>query len=466
MTSALQRKTILIFSLAIALMLALGAVEVSVLQDTVLQERLGVSYYVLGLAIIACVLLVVAGYVWDRGVVQRVRSLGTTVAEVTKEAAPSAKDDPDDIIKLARSIERMARDLQRTEANYRAIVEDLSDLICRYKPDGTLTFVNGAYSRVMGRPRQELIGTQFPWTHLHAGDSAGPWTRDREHTDSRGYRRCISWTVRSIRDSDGAICEYQAVGHDITVRKEAESALVRAKDAAEAADRTRSEFLAAVSHEIRTPINGVIGFADLLSKSSLDADQREQLALIRLSGEALEKLVASLQELSELETGSFAIASRPFELRTCLDETLVDLRTKAAAAGLKLEVQVDPGLPATIVSDDKCLRNVLTQLVGNALKFTERGTIKVAVASQGEGPRRKLQVEVRDTGIGIEADELPRLFRPFYRAGHPTQHRGAGIGLGLVTARKICEALGGGLTVKSKPGEGSVFEFSIGYVTA
>ena len=130
---------------------------------------------------------------------------------------------------------------------------------------------------------------------------------------------------------------------------------------------------------------------------------------------------------------------------------------------LKLQVEIDPALPTEIISDDACLRRILTQVVGNSLKFTEQGSISVHVSSQGDGPKRTLQLRVQDTGIGIAPEELPKIFRPFSRVRERAPQRGVGLGLGLVTARKICETLGGTMVVKSDPGQGTVIEFTIGY---
>ncbi len=463
MSSSLHRKTVLIFALALTLALALGAFVLRVTSDEVLLDRLGISYYVLGLSIIACVLMLLAGYVWDRTMVKNVQTLQNTVTEVAKDRLPQTSEDPDDIIRMARGIERMARDLQQTEANYRAIVEDQTDMICRFAPDGSLTFLNGAFERTMGRKRSDLLGTRFPGKIPPADDRSGRWTDERKYTDERGNRRIVAWTIRPVLDRREQITEFQAVGHDITARKEAEAALIRAKETAEAADRIRSEFLASVSHEIRTPINGVMGFADLLSNSNLDSEQRQHVALIQLSAAALEKLVTSLQELSRLEAGRFSISSRPFQLRALIEGTMSELSGRAAASGLKLQVEIDPSLPAEIISDDACLRRILTQVVGNSLKFTEQGSISVHVSSQGDGPKRTLQLRVQDTGIGIAPEELPKIFRPFSRVRERAPQRGVGLGLGLVTARKICESLGGTMVVKSDPGQGTVIEFTIGY---
>ncbi|MFZ9682061.1 MAG: histidine kinase dimerization/phospho-acceptor domain-containing protein [Cephaloticoccus sp.] len=286
-----------------------------------IRERLGPAFYVVGLAIVGCVLLVLGGYVWDRTMVERIRSLGETAkaapSDIDDEAEPS---DHDEIIGLARKIERMAKSLQEVEASYRGIVEDQIDLICRYKPDGRLTFVNGSYARAFGKKRNELVGEPIPF--LDAGRISSHETQTREHELplAEGRVVTISWTQRPIYDAQGAILEYQAVGHDITERKQAEAALLRAKETAEAADQAKGHFLAVVSHEIRTPINGISGFADMLAGTELNQEQREHVNMIRRSGQSLAKLINDILDLSKIEAGKIEIEHAPFAMHKTLGD--------------------------------------------------------------------------------------------------------------------------------------------------
>src|SRR3954464_7474124 len=217
-----RRKTFFILALAFSLVVALIAVVVKVVTDEELRERLGPTYYVMTLAIIGCVLLVLAGYVWDRAMMQRLKSLRTTVPVSADDVM---EPDHDEIIGLARNIERMAQALQKTEASYRGIVEDQVDLICRYRLDGKLTFVNSAYAEAFGRKRTELVGQNFILFTPGAAVGDEPYTFERELDLPDGRRRWLMWTQRAIRDDAGTTLEYQAVGHDITLRKEAEAAL-------------------------------------------------------------------------------------------------------------------------------------------------------------------------------------------------------------------------------------------------
>jgi PAS domain S-box-containing protein len=460
------RKTFFILALAFSLVVA----ALGVILDDDLREKLGTQYYVFGFVLIGCVTLVLAGYVWDRTMVQRLKTLRTTVAaEVPEETEPAGESEHDEIIGLARRIERMAQALQKTEASYRGIVEDQVDLICRFRPDGRLTFVNSAYAQAFGRKRTELIGQTFELFNADAATGAEPYTFERELEFADGRRRWFMWTQRAIGDANGSTLEYQAVGHDITLRKEAEAALLHAKEAAEAADRAKSEFLAIVSHEIRTPINGVIGFAQILADSPLSPEQREQVAIIKSSGQTLEKLIADILDLSKIEAGKIEIESSPFGLHRCIEEVVAFFQPKARAAALTLVTNVDPDVPAIVNSDEARLRQILTNLIGNALKFTERGGVTLHVACMRGEPvglretRRALRLffSVADTGIGIPPEKLSKLFKPFSQVDSSSERRRSGTGLGLIISKRLCELMGGSISVDSRVGEGTTFRFSV-----
>jgi PAS domain S-box-containing protein len=465
-----KRKTFFILALSFSLIVALVAVVVRVVQDDDLRAKLEEThlYYILTLAIIACVLLVLSGYVWDRTMVQRLRTLRSTV-KVDADETDNGESEHDEIIGLARKIERMAQALQKTEASYKGIVEDQVDLICRYRLDGRLTFVNSAYAQSFGRKRAELIGQPFPLFTAAAAIGDEPYSFEREIDLADGRRRWMMWTQRAIKDDKGETLEYQGVGHDITLRKEAEAALLHAKEAAEAADRAKSEFLAIVSHEIRTPINGVIGFAQILAESPLSPEQREQVAIIKSSGQALEKLIADILDLSKIEAGKIEIESAPFGLHRSVEETIAFFQPKARAAALALSAQIDPDVPAIVNSDEARLRQILTNLIGNALKFTERGSVTIQVSCMRGEPvsmrdtRRALRLffSVADTGIGIPPEKITKLFKPFSQVDTSSERRRSGTGLGLIISKRLCELMGGSISVDSKPGEGTTFRFSI-----
>ena len=473
---SIRRKTIMILGLATALTVAL----ISIATDSDLRERLGDTYWIVGLALIGSILLVLAGYVFDRTLVAKIKEINQTTTRANYEnssANASDSEDPDEIMGLARKIEQMARSLQQTEASYRAIVEDQSDLICRYKTDGRLTFTNGAYASFLGRRRQDLNGQ--PWSVLAAGLT--PWrmldtwpesaTFETALTDAQGKPCVIQWTHRAIKDRDGQLIEYQAVGHDISVRKEAELALRKAKEAAESADRAKSEFLAIVSHEIRTPINGVIGFARLLRETPLTADQLSHIETIQRCGQNLETLVSDILDLSKIEAGRLEIFPGPFSVRDCLDDIIRLFQEPARKAGLSLSTEITPSVPPILFGDQNRLRQILTNLVGNAVKFTEQGGVTVRLdgrlienTSPGIAPDDRefvLLGAVIDTGVGIPPEKMPRLFRAFSQLDTSSTRRHGGTGLGLIISKRLCELMNGHIEVESAPGRGSTFRFDL-----
>jgi PAS domain S-box-containing protein len=464
---AMKRKTAYILVLAFALVFA----WILIITDEQVRERLGPTFYIIGFAITGCMLLVLAGYVWDQTLVKTLKSLHDTTSsvQIQDDTPLTDESDSDEIIGLARKIERMARSLQQVEASYKGIVEDQPDLICRYKSDGKLTFVNGAYARAVNRKRNELVGVDFPFFAPGAAIADEPYTFETEMTFDDGRRLWIRWTQRALKDDERTTMEYQAVGHDITERKEAEAALLRAKDAAEAADRAKSEFLAIVSHELRTPINAIIGFSKMLSSTTLTLDQREQIEMINSSGLALEKIIADILNLSKIDSGKIEIEHAPFSLRLCVQDICAFFAPKARSLALALDSKVDAGVPEIVNSDETRIRQILTNLISNALKFTERGGVSIEVScARGEpieprSPRRvaRLFFAVKDSGVGIPADKLDHLFLPFSQVDTSSTRRRGGTGLGLIISKRLCELMGGTISVESRVGEGSTFRFSI-----
>jgi PAS domain S-box-containing protein len=483
MIGSIRRQTVFILGLALSLSVTL----VVIATDGDLRERLGDTYWVLGLAIIGAVLLVLAGYVFDRTLIAKLKEIhhhASGSRDHTDRSGNTTEDnadDPDEIMGLARKIEQMARSLQKTEASYRAIVEDQADLICRYKSDGRLTFVNGAYAQFLGRKRTELNGTVWslltdgltPWRVL----DAWPETSSFETVlrDSGGKRHVFQWSHRAIKDREGQPIEYQAVGHDVSVRKQAELALRNAKDAAESADRAKSEFIAVVSHEIRTPINGILGFTRLLRGTPLTAEQVGYAETIQRCGESLETLVSDILDLSKIEAGRLEINPAPFALRECADEINRLFSGPAQAAGLALRIEIAPGTPPILEGDQNRLRQILSNLVGNALKFTEKGGVTVRIGGEftsteaaGESGVRRytLRAEIIDTGIGIAPADHVKLFKAFSQLDTSSTRRHGGTGLGLAISKKLCELMGGDIDLTSKPGHGSTFRFHVQCFTA
>jgi PAS domain S-box-containing protein len=333
---------------------------------------------------------------------------------------------------------------------------DLEDKISSWNP---------AAQRLFGYSKAEAIGANID--DLIAGpeelqaEAAGYAEAAR-----RGPLRAI--TRRSRKDgtlvdvvllATPVIVEDETIGHLAVYHDISE--LQRAREEAEAATHAKSVFLATMSHEIRTPMNAVIGMTDLLLETELDQEQRDFVEVVRTSGDVLLRVIDDVLDFSKIESGKLELERRPFELRECVESALELVATQAAERDLELGCLIDSDVPPEITGDAARLRQVLLNLVGNAVKFTEEGEVVVVVRREGSAPGgHRLHVAVRDTGIGIPEERMSELFQSFSQVDASTSRRFGGTGLGLAISKRLSELMGGTMWAESAPGQGSTFHFT------
>ncbi len=362
--------------------------------------------------------------------------------------------------------------LIESEQRFRDVSEAAGEFIWEVNRECHFTYASRRVTDVLGVEPETLVG-QSPFEFVPEEDresvrqrsqeihAAGLAFRNFEHRVRRtdGALRWISVSGVPIRDSAGQILGYRGASLDISKHREYERELVLQKEAAEAAARAKSNFLAMMSHEIRTPLNSVLGFADLVLDSPLNPAQREHLEIIKSSGDALLVLLNDILDFSKIESGRMEIEIRPTDLRRCIREVLDLYRLSATAKQLKLSAEIAPDVPHHVLTDWSRLRQILVNLVGNAVKFTAEGGVHVRVflARGEEVANTRLRIEVSDTGIGISAEQRLRLFKPFTQADSSTTRRFGGTGLGLAISRRLAVLLDGELGLMDHDGAASTF---------
>ena len=378
------------------------------------------------------------------------------------------------VIRLTR---HRTRRLHRNTERYREMFQRSLAGLYRTTLDGALLECNEAFARIFGYASAEEC-LQHAVTDIYQTPEARNAfvARLRAQGQLLGFESVLKrrdgtpvWVLENailLEDEvDGApVIE----GHllDITQRKEADAALSKAMEAAEAANKAKSAFLANMSHEVRTPMNGVLGMAELLLQTDMSPDQREQLEIIKISADSLMGVINDVLDFSKIEAGKLDLDAIAFDLRSTLDDTMLALAPRAHQKGLELACEVSPEVPPALFGDPGRLRQIIINLVGNALKFTEQGEVVVMVRSaRHEVDRELLEFTVRDTGIGIPLEKQALIFEAFTQADVSTTRRYGGTGLGLTITSNLVDLMGGKIWVESRPGAGSAFHFTIPFET-
>jgi two-component system sensor histidine kinase/response regulator len=368
--------------------------------------------------------------------------------------------------------------LREGEERYRSLFEEAPIAYQEIDQAGIVRRVNQAGCNLLGFRSDEIIGKPI-WqfvapkqrefcreTVLRKASGAGTLApHPLEYVRKDGVRLIAEVHENLIREATGSIVGMRCALLDITERMRAEQETLKAMEAAEAASRAKSEFVANMSHEIRTPMNGIIGMTELMLGTQLTGEQRDYLQAIKASADSLLSVINDVLDFSKVEAGKLQLEPIEFQLRETLGEALAPLAFRAQQKGLELNYRVPPGLPEIIIGDPGRLRQIITNLVGNAIKFTERGEIFVQVESEqpvlkNENEEICLHFSVADTGIGIPPEKQQVIFEAFSQADTSTTRKYGGTGLGLTISSRLVALMGGRIWVESTPGQGSVFHFT------
>ena len=403
----------------------------------------------------------------------------------------------DELGDLAKSFDWMAEQLLvdrlkrvETEANLRnseaesrklALVASLThNSVVIMDLEGRIEWGNESFQRITGYSLEEVAGSRLLDTlegqetdpviakNIREAVKEGKgFTEELIYHQKDGTSFWCALEMQPVRNAGGKIVNYVAIQSDITERKRAAEELNKAKDAAESANKAKSEFLAVMSHEIRTPMNGILGFANLLRGTRLNTQQRDYTETIQNSGEALLSLLNDILDFSKIESGRMEMEKIAFDLRQCVEDAMDLVASQAARKNLEVIARMDPDLPNSFVGDVTRIRQIIVNLCGNAVKFTEKGEITISVSGVKTGRKLdgetewELHVRVKDTGVGIPEERRERLFKAFSQVDSSVTRKYGGTGLGLVICKRLCEMMEGRIWVESREGEGSEFQFTL-----
>ena len=356
--------------------------------------------------------------------------------------------------------------LQDSAARYRDLLDNQRDVIMRRDLQGRVTFVNNAFCKIFGQRAGHVLGSRL---ELKILDQDDPQTEGDATSTDRSLSiqlmetvegpRWFAWQCQKTTGDGDTPGELLYVGRDITDERKAESELQVAREQAETANRAKSRFLAAVSHEIRTPMTGILGMSGLLQDTVLTAEQQTYAQAIDQSAKTLLSLIDEILDFSKIEAGRTDLVDAPFAPVDCLQDVIELLAPRAHDKGLTIAWSVDGQTPNVVLGDDARVKQILLNLIGNAIKFTDTGGVNVALTLEtpSTGAGAKLRLSVCDSGIGLADTARKALFSEFERADAAVRRRDSGTGLGLAISQRLAKAMGGEITVKSSPGQGSTF---------
>jgi PAS domain S-box-containing protein len=374
----------------------------------------------------------------------------------------------------------MEQALRASEQQFRSLIGNIPGISYRSQLEGaqSMVFLSDAVERVTGYPARDFLGDsprrRFA-NLIHAADRVRvseaiaialseqrPYLVEYRLLHADGSTRWLWENGTGVCDDAGLLHWLDGVILDITERREMEDALREAKETAEQAAAARASFVANMSHEIRTPMNSILGFTDVLLDGELPAEQRRHLDTIRSSGRSLLRLLNEILDTAKLEKGAVELEQNDYNLLSLIDELSSTLAANARAKGLHVDIHYDPALPTCLRGDELRVRQVLTNLLDNAIKFTQKGSVTLRAELQGE----QLHFAVKDTGIGIAPERLQAIFDPFTQADASMTRRFGGTGLGTTISKQLVELMGGKIWAESEPGQGATFHVVLPLVLA
>ena len=389
---------------------------------------------------------------------------------------------------LEKHVEERTVELTRSKEEYVAVTNLTGDIIVKCDLRGRWTFVNDGACKFWGNPREKLLGVEFteylhPDDHVRVKGKIDEMIRtgrpiqgliNRQKTPN-GWRT-VEWNCSGVYDESGNPVALQATGRDVTDRQKAEDelreyaealastnkALLESNEAAEAANRAKSEFLANMSHELRTPMTAILGFSEMLMEKLDREEDIEYVATVKRNGEYLLGIINGILDLSKIEAGKFEIKRSACSPLKVVSDVAALMRIRADGKNLPLRVEYVGAIPQTIQCDATQLQQILFNLLGNAIKFTEAGSVRLVTRLlQNAGASPKLRFDVIDTGTGIDPKQAEKLFKPFSQIDSSTSRKHGGTGLGLAISKRLAQMLGGDISLSSCPGKGSVFSLTV-----
>ncbi|MCX7304020.1 MAG: ATP-binding protein [Hyphomicrobiales bacterium] len=359
-------------------------------------------------------------------------------------------------------------ELQESEERLRGLVDALGDLVVHRDRQGGIVYANKVFADLVGIDRRDLVGQTLAELGVDIGVVPDAAFADGECLSSTDVAvrtatgvRWFSWIELSVLDKSNDQVSHRAIARDITSRKLAETALINARERAEFASQAKSRFLATVSHEIRTPMNGIMGMATLLADTEVSPEQRTYVGAISTSASALLALIEDLLDYTKIEAGRFDAEPQPMSPREIVDNVVELMAAKAFAKGIGMGSHVAPDVPQMITADPGRVRQVLLNLLGNAIKFTDTGGVLLAVTRTGGGTTPAIRFSIVDSGPGLKKSDAERIFDEFEQADGSSTRQHGGAGLGLAISKRLVASMGGTISVATEPGEGSDFFFEI-----